>query len=172
MRYARETVVPVERSRAEIEETLRKYGASEFHSGWKPDAAMIAFRLKDLFIRFILPLPKTNEKQFTHKKNRYGQEEKRTDNQRIKEHEQNVRSRWRALLLVIKAKLEAVECAISTVEQEFLAHIVMPNDISIGEWMVGEALPAIRAGNMPLMLPAPKPEDVIDGEFVEKKEKS
>jgi hypothetical protein len=34
------------------------------------------------------------------------------------------RQRWRALVLVIKAKLEAVEAGISTLESEFLANIV------------------------------------------------
>ena len=67
-RFARETIVPVERSRAEIEETLRRYGASEFHSGWKSEAAMIGFRIRDLFVRFVLPFPKQNERRFTHKK--------------------------------------------------------------------------------------------------------
>ena len=36
-------------------------------------------------------------------------------------HDQACRQRWRALLLVIKAKLEAVTAGISTVETEFLA---------------------------------------------------
>jgi len=37
------------------------------------------------------------------------------------------RRRWLALLLVIKAKLEAVESGIITFEEEFLAHVVMPD---------------------------------------------
>ncbi len=166
-RYAKETTVPVERSRAEIEETLRKYGASEFHSGWQQGRAMIAFRLGDLFIRFILPLPSSAEKRFTHKTDRYGHTAKRTEIQAAKEWEQEIRQRWRALLLTIKAKLEAVECGISSIEQEFLAFIVMPNQISIGEWMV-DAVAQIKTGEMPrLMLPSPpKDENVIDAEVV------
>lgn len=35
--------------------------------------------------------------------------------------------RWRALLLVTKAKFEAVASGISTVEREFLADLVLPN---------------------------------------------
>lgn len=166
-RYASETAVPVERSRAEIEETLRRYGASEFHSGWKSEAAMIAFRLGNLFIRFVLPLPKASERRFTHKKDRWGYEKVRTDRQKLDALDQEVRSRWRALLLVIKAKLEAVECGISTNEQEFLAFIVMPNDLTVGQWIMSEAMPAIRAGQMPqLMLAAPS---VTDAEFEEKR---
>lgn len=39
MRYASETVVPVERSRAEIEGLLVRYGASQFHTGWMSSRA-------------------------------------------------------------------------------------------------------------------------------------
>jgi len=169
MRYAKETTVPVERSRADIEETLRRYGATEFHSGWKATAAMIAFRLRDLFIRFVLPLPSKDEDRFRYKKDRSGLKVKRTELQQVKEWDQEIRQRWRALLLVVKAKLEAVECGISTLEQEFLAFIVMPNDLTVGEWLMNDALPQIKAGSMPKLLPAPPsepaPGEVVDAEF-------
>ncbi len=169
-RFAKETTVPVEKSRAEIEECLRKYGASEFHTGWKVDAAMIAFRYESLFVRFVLPLPKREERRFTHKTDRrYGYEAKRTDLQATKEWEQEIRQRWRALLLGIKAKLEMVECKISTVEQEFMANIVLPNDITLGDWIVSEMMPAITRGEMPKLLghsPEPEPtSEIIDAEF-------
>ena len=58
-------------------------------------------------------------------------------------YDQACRQRWRALLLVIKAKLEAVTAGISTIETEFLANIVLPdNTICVGEWM----LPQIDRG--------------------------
>lgn len=164
-RYASETSVPIERSRAEIEETLRRYGASEFHSGWKPDAAMIGFRIGDLFIRFVLPFPSRVDKRFTHKKIR-GHEAKMSEQQQHKAYEQDLRSRWRALLLVIKAKLEAVECGISSIEQEFLSFIVLPNQQTMGEWIAETAMPAIRSGKMPLALTGPS--EPIDVEFEER----
>lgn len=157
-RYASETTVPVSKSRSEIEAVLIKYGAAEFQSGWKSDAALIGFRMKDLFVRFILPIPARTEKRFTHTTDRYGYTKKRTEQQAEKEYDQDIRQRWRALLLTIKAKLEAVECGISTVEQEFLAFIVMPNGVSIGDFVIERAMPAIRLGNMPLALQA-APED-------------
>lgn len=166
-RYASETTVPVEKSRAEIEAVLIRYGADEFQTGWKEGAAMIAFKLRSLFVRFILPIPKRDEKRFTHKADRYGYETKRTERQAEAVHQQEIRQRWRALLLTIKAKLEAVESGISTVEQEFLAFIVMPNQLTVGEWMM-EHLPAIAAGQMPRMLTGPGPEKVEDAEFEEK----
>jgi hypothetical protein len=157
-RYASGTTVPVEKSRAEIEATLIRYGANEFHTGWQEGKAMIGFRLKDLYVRFILPIPAKVEKRFTHKKDRHGYLVKNTELQAEAAWNQEVRQRWRALLLTIKAKLEAVECGISTIEQEFLAFIVLPNQITLGDWIIQHALPAIRDGAMPLMLEAPREE--------------
>lgn len=155
-RYAAETTVSAERSRAEIEETLKRYGASEFHSGWRAEQALIAFRYKELFVRFIIPLPKSTEKRFFFKEDRYGMQKRLTDQQAARNYEQEIRQRWRALLLVVKAKLEAVECGISTVEQEFLAFIVMPDDRSVLDWLAADVLPSIKEGKMPLLaLPAP-----------------
>jgi len=172
-RFAESTTVPVERSRAEIEETLRKYGASEFHSGWRADAAMVMFRIRELFIRFVLPFPARNEKRFTHKKTR-GRDVSMSELQRQRAYEQELRSRWRALLLVIKAKLEAVECGISSIEKEFLAFILMPNDQVMGDWIIEKVLPSVRDGQMPTLAlgyekPKPEDENIEDAEFQEKK---
>lgn len=151
-RYAKETVVPVERSRAEIEATVRRYEATKFTSGWDEDhnMAFIMFHIRGLYIRFAIPLPKGDEKEFTHvfdKRRNYSK--RRTEQQRIREVEQATRQRWRALLLAIKGKLEAVDCGISTIEMEFMAHIVLPGDQLLGEWLLAEALPQIKAGKVP-----------------------
>ena len=45
MRYASDTEVSVEKSRSEIEGTLRRYGATGFLSGWEGSQAMIAFKV-------------------------------------------------------------------------------------------------------------------------------
>lgn len=153
-RFASETTVPVEKSRAEIESLVTKYGASEFQSGWKAGEARIGFRIRNIDVRFILPIPDKTEKRFTHKKDRYGFEKPMPEAQRQKAWEQECRQRWRALALVVKAKLEAVECGISTIEQEFLAFIVLPNDMSMMDWLKEEALPMIVSGEQPrLALP-------------------
>lgn len=164
-RYAADTCVPVERSRAEIEQIVQRYDASEFTSGWRSGSAMIAFVIQGWHVRFILPLPSRSEKRFTHKKDRSGRLVARTENQVVNAYEQDVRQRWRALLLVIKAKLEAVDCQISTIEEEFMAHIVMPNDVTIGQWIIHQALPSIRQNQMPALTHI---EDVQDAEIVPK----
>lgn len=161
-RFAKDTEVSVEKSRAEIESMLIRYKASEFTSGWKEGAAMVNFRLKDLVVRFVLPIPGKNEKRFKKKMIR-GWERTVSDAQAERAWDQEVRQRWRALCLVIKAKLEAVECEISTLEKEFLAFIVMPGDITVGDWMIEQALPSIRSGIYPLALgPRRQPAEQID----------
>ena len=68
--------------------------------------------------------------------------------------DQACRQRWRALLLVIKTKLEAVSAGISTLEEEFLANIVLPNNTTAGEWMIPQIDRAYRTSEMPALLPA------------------
>lgn len=151
-RYASSTTVNSQQSRAEIERTLERYGADQFMYGWQDSAAVVAFRAQDRRVRFILPLPDRQAAEFTTYKRGYS-EHRRTEEQQAKLYEQAVKQRWRALALVIKAKLEAVESGISEFEDEFLANIMLPNGATVGEWMRPQVAEAYRVGQMPPMLP-------------------
>jgi hypothetical protein len=155
-RYAENTNVSVEASRAEIERTLTRYGASSFMYGWTGEAAIVQFIAEGRHVKFILKLPDRNDKRFTHFKRgtRYVTQVPRTPEAALKEWEQGCRQRWRALALCIKAKLEAVESGISTFEDEFLAQIVLPDGKTAGEWLRPQVDEAYRTGSMPAMLPA------------------
>jgi hypothetical protein len=131
MPYAEETKVPVERSRAEIEMLLRRYGVDSFASGWTEHDARIQFRAKGRAIRFVLALPAPADQQFT-RHPRYSWKSRSTEAAR-QAYEQEIRRRWRALALVIKAKLEAVETGIATFEDEFMAHVIMPDGKTVAE---------------------------------------
>jgi hypothetical protein len=139
MAYAENTVVPIERSKAEIEKMLSRYSASAFALGWTPSGATLMFEAHGRRIRFELPLPKGKDC--------------RNADALAKE----TRRRWRCLALVIKAKLEAVESKIVSFEEEFLAHIVVPgkNGETFGQW-AGPQLAAAyeRGSNMPPLLGA------------------
>lgn len=148
-RYAESTQVPSDRSRAEIERTLRRYGADAFAYAWEGRSAQIAFKMAGRSILFRLPLPDRNAEEFTLTPT--GRE--RSESAAGEAYEQAIRQRWRALALVIKAKLEAVEAGISTVEDEFLAHVALPGGKTVGEW-VGPQLDAVYARQeMPALLP-------------------
>lgn len=152
-KFATKTTVSAEKSRAEIEKLLLRYGAQQFMYAIKPEAAAIAFVCHDRNIRFVLPFPRADEKRFTHRKDRYGYDEKRSDNQVRDAYDQEIRSRWRALALVIKAKLEAVESGIAEFEDEFMAHIVLPGGQTMSEHARPLIARAYETGHVPPLLP-------------------
>jgi len=136
-RYAETTKVPAQRSRAEIEVTLERYGATGFMYGTTGTQALVLFEMCERRIKFTLPLPQPDDFN--------------TDNKFA----QATRQRWRALLLVIKAKLEAVESEIVTFDDEFMAHIVLPSGQTISEVMTPQIETSYETGKMPPLLPAP-----------------
>jgi hypothetical protein len=151
-RYAERTEVASDRSRAEIERTLQRYGADGFIYGWERDRAMVAFRMKGRRIQFELPLPDKSAKEFW-----YTPEKKlrRTPEQAQTAWEQAGRQRWRALALYVKATLEAVEAGIVTMEDAFLAWTALPGGASVSVWLQPQIEAAYTTGNMPPLLPAP-----------------
>ena len=134
MAYAENTTVSVAKSRMEIEELIRKHGAGQFISGYSGNRVMIGFTASGRQVRFLIEIP-----------------EGKTD----KQSEQMERQRWRALLLVIKAKFEAIESGVSCFDDEFMAHIVLPNGQTAGDWAIPQIEAAYQSGQMPKLLPVP-----------------
>jgi hypothetical protein len=160
-KYAQDTAVPVERSRAEIEATLSRYGSTRFAYVVGDSEAVIGFQLNGKFVKFILPLPDLNADAFRIREfrrlGRLVRREPRSPEEQRKAWEQACRSRWRSLALCIKAKLEACAAGITTFEKEFLAHFVMPGGQTIGERLVPQLEEMARSGKMPrLALMEPK----------------
>jgi len=121
-------MVPVEKTRFEIEAMMRKRGADQFFSGGMEDKAALAFRLNGRHLRFMLPLgPKLTAQQH--------------------------RSRWRALYLVIKARLQAIDLGIMTIEDAFLGETVLPDKQTVAEYMAPQIEAAYATGQMPKLLP-------------------
>lgn len=148
-RYAADTQVSSDRSRSEIERTLRRYGATAFAYGWQEGQAQVMFEMASRRIIFRLPMPDPESDEFTLTPT--GRE--RSASAAEEAYEQAVRQRWRALALVIKAKLEAVEAQISTVEQEFLAHMALPDGRTVHEWLGPQLATAYARQAMPALLP-------------------
>jgi hypothetical protein len=99
MPYAARTKVPIEKTKAEIERLVKKYGAKGFVAGWQGNQARIEFLAADRHIRFSVVVPAND---------------------------QDARQRWRTLMLLVKAKLAAVDAKVVTFEQAFVGDIVMP----------------------------------------------
>jgi hypothetical protein len=147
MPYAEGTTVAPEKSQMEIAGLIRKYGAGSFATGWDGPRALVEFIAHDRRIRFILELP-TEWRDFVLTPSK----QRRTEAGAKGALEAEVRRRWRALMLAIKAKLEVVETGISTFEAEFLPHTVMPDGRTVAEHVMPLVDQAIAAGQMPKTL--------------------
>lgn len=148
-KYASQTAVSPEKTRSEIETVLKRYGASHFGYMTTPERVAIGFQAHGKKVKFELPLPDRSSEQFTHVRGSGGYKIRRAAGAADTAHSQAVRSCWRALLLVIKAKLEAVEAEITTFEEEFLAHIVLPNGRTVAENLLPRIADAYQTGEMP-----------------------
>ena len=149
MTYARNTTVAVNRTRDEIEQTLNRYGADGFAYATQGNLATVIFAMQNRRIRFVLELPDPDDFQLSN----HNPPRERSARAREEAHDQASRQRWRALLLVIKAKLEAVTAGISTIEAESLANIVLPDNTTAGQWILPQIDRAYRTGEMPPLLP-------------------
>ena len=145
MSFAEKTVVPVDRSKSEIERLLTRYGATSFASGWDSGRAVITFRAHDRVLRFVLPLPSPSDRRFV--------DARGDKNAARSRYEQELRRLWRALLLVIKGKLEAVESKIVSFEQEFLPYVVLPDGRTVADAVAPAVAESYRTGAVRALLP-------------------
>lgn len=135
-RYAERTSVPVAHTQAEIQRLLESHGASSFITGSSPGQALLMFELRKRRVKFLVPLPIAKRSA----------DEKKVAG----EH----RRLFRALLLVLKAKLEAVNSGIVTFDTEFLPYIVTSGSTTVGEQIVPKLEEALEDGGRlpPLLL--------------------
>lgn len=134
-RYAEGTTVTPEKSRMQVEAFLRARGATSIGTLTDPLRFAIQFQIKERTVRFLVPAPVPPKGTMLR------------DRERVIERE--TRRRWRALLLVLKAKFEAVESGITTFDQEFLASLVAGDGRTVGEVLA----PAIADGALEKQLP-------------------
>lgn len=143
--YARQTKVSVTQSRHDIEALLDAAGAEAFAFMKEAGKASIAFRMHGRNYVLSLTLPERDEFKHTASgRARYYAED--VD----KAHAQAIRAKWRALLLLLKAKLIAVEDGVTTVEDEFLSAAMLNDGQTVGQWAARH--PAALTGG-PLLLP-------------------
>ncbi len=155
MKYAANTNVASEKSRMEIEMCLNKYGASRFAYRTDIDHADIGFEMKERLVRFSVPIPQVKDFKKAKDVRAHGGFRTRTDVQATEACEQATHQRWRALLLMIRAKLEAVESGIETFETAFLPYTVVPGTSkTFAEWAVPQIATAYAGHKMPPLLGA------------------
>ena len=155
MAYASSTNVPIERTRMAIEELVREKGATQFMSAFDHEhgKAIIGWTMGGRMVRLAIPLPMPNEKQFMHRRVRGGWSWRELPREKQRQlWEQGCRSRWRAILLILLAKFEAIEAGISTFEREFLADMLMADGSTVGTWIQPQLQTMYESGHMPRLL--------------------
>lgn len=147
-RYAANTSVGIEKSRLELERTVSRYGCSQFMSGWDSSGrGMIGFTANGRQVRIMVGAPLLDEFKTSPAGRR------RTPAAQREAFDQECRRRWRAFVLVLKAKFEAVASGIASFEDEFMAYIALPNGETVGQFMRPQLEAAYASGKMPLLLP-------------------
>jgi hypothetical protein len=177
--FAANTSVAVDRTKVELERLLVKHGAAQYGTA-HDDAngfALVYFALGGRQIRLQIPIPKLDAwpdpkrsdysqakglKKCPQSWNRMGESARA---QWVREQwEQACRTRWRCMLLIVKAKLELIGMQLSTVDREFLADITLPDGRSVGELLRPGIEQAYMSGKMPRMLGmGPSAGDDVEG---------
>jgi hypothetical protein len=156
MAYAENTTVPVEKSLTEIVTLIKKAGGVRIAQMEDVDALAVQFFLSERMLRFRVPVPTADDiDKHDNGKHRYielplSARQQKADRVR--------RQRARALLLVIKAKLESVESGVETFDEAFLPNIVMSDGATVWD-RVGKpiALEYQSGKPMPFLLEGPPP---------------
>ena len=127
-RFAEGTSVPAGKTRIEIEDLLKRHGAVSLIYGEQGSVGRLMFAMRGRQIRFNLKLVDERSQAAEH------------------------RRRWRALLLVLKGKLESIQDnTIETFEEAFLAHTMTPDGSTVGEAMLPQLADAYKTGHQPEM---------------------
>lgn len=147
-RYADDSKVPVERSEAEVKTVLRRYGCYDITTGEYQGQSFIVAHYVKRRIRITVNMPALTEFQFNTAGN------KRSQTQAQQGWSKEVRRQWRVLVLLLKAKFEAVHARPEIFDYEFLAYLVDPaTGRTIGEQIVPQIANAYEGHtNTPLML--------------------
>jgi hypothetical protein len=160
-RYAAHTDVPAHQSRSALDQLLAKHGAKNrgIMSDDSSGTAVAAFFLEGRAIRLSVSFRRPAEVLRDAEREPPRGWRQRTALQRQKwaetESAQEERQRWRALLLITRAKLEMIADGMSTVDREFLASIMLSDGRTVEERLVPD-LPKLPPSAPLLTIGAPR----------------
>ncbi|HEV2036914.1 MAG TPA: hypothetical protein VGU71_22410 [Candidatus Dormibacteraeota bacterium] len=143
-RYAEDTEVPVASSQADLQRLVIRAGADQCAVAWdQTQGAAVRFRLAGRYAQLHVP-PPTGKKLAELRLRR-----PRTDDREIADQEE--RRCWRALLLLVKAKLEAIESGITTAEREFMPDLLLADGRRLEQWAAPELAAMYETGSLPAL---------------------
>lgn len=136
-RYAEGTTVSVDTSRGELSGLLTAHGCQRMAWATEPDADTLQFFLGGNGYRFRIARPTVEEVQARWREDHpYAADGQFRNMDWRKNTDAEWRRRWRAHVLLLKAKLEFVEAGDTTLEQEFMsALLVEGGQRTLGDWM-------------------------------------
>lgn len=108
-----------------------------------PAGGTLQFELGGRYFRFAIDRPTPDEML-----NRDGRDYSYPQNvDWAKKADDEWRRRWRAHVLLIKAKLEFIEGGDTTLEREFLPYAVLSDGRTVGQMLAAGGLPMLEAGS-------------------------
>lgn len=131
-RYAEGTTVTVSQSRGDITGILAKHGVEVMAWGSNPKGDYLAFELGGHSFRLDIVKP-THDAIF-----RLFPNHRDTD-------QGEWRRRWRATVLLLKAKLEFADGETSTIDQELMPYLLLRDGTTLGAAVLGEKIPLMLA---------------------------
>lgn len=146
--YASKTDVPESRSRDHIEKALERYGATAFAYAKDANRAAVRFDLSGRRVQFLVRLPEASDPDIA----RTPAGRARTSAQVKEALAQATRQRWRALHLIITAKLEAIESGLVTLEQELGMFVLLPDGSTVADHVAPAINQAYLTGSFDPML--------------------
>lgn len=149
--YAAGTGVTPQGSQAEIQHTLERFECDQVAIVTsRTGGAAVLFEKHGRRVRFSLELPSRSDSRFRYTP---GRQLQRSGESAQREWEQACREVWRALAVGIKAKLAMIEAGITTFEDEFFAHTLLPNGQTVSEAAGPAVAKALATNTMPELLP-------------------
>lgn len=147
-KYAATTTTPVGNTRNEIESLLTKHGADDIAFGTIQGHVVVGFTHSSRQVRYVVALPDPGAPEFA----RTPTGLRRSANEAAKAHQQAVRSIWRSMALVIKAKFVAIDSGVSSFEAEWGWSIVLPNGRTVGSMVAPAIEESYSSGHVPPLL--------------------
>lgn len=162
-KHAEGTGVSVNSSRNAIIKMLEEHGCEKAAIGWDPNGVVVMFETPSWAqqihhatttgvgdvrrVRFVLSIPSEDDAAFRSKT--YYRSAKNNAASRKKKYEAEVRRIWRSFSILLAHKLEMVASGVTTYEEEFLAHILLPDTNTVHEWLRTQLQTAYLADGMP-----------------------
>jgi len=177
MSFAEGTSVSVEKSKSELERLLVKHGAKQYGTAHDEEngTAVVYFKMSDRHIRLTIPVPPLTNwpdpTKASYQQKVRGKTPRTWDRMGAEgraswvraQWEQASRTRWRCMILIVKAKLEHIALGMSDVQSEFLADITLPDGRSVAELLKPAIDRAYLEGKMPPLLAAAG--GIVEGEL-------